>query len=52
MAAASQLKRSLKIDYWNYHGLGDRKRALLNPQAGSIRTNEANEHLAPRQHRD
>lgn len=23
------LKRSLKIDYWNYHGLGDRKRALL-----------------------
>jgi hypothetical protein len=28
-----QLKRSLKIDYWNYHGLGDRRRALLNPQA-------------------
>ncbi|MEO7168178.1 MAG: hypothetical protein ABI787_07900 [Spartobacteria bacterium] len=28
-----QLKRSLKIDYWNYHGVGDRKRALLNPQA-------------------
>ena len=28
-----ELKRSLKIDYWNYHGLGDRKRALLNPQA-------------------
>jgi hypothetical protein len=26
-----QLKRSLKVDYWNYHGLGDRKRALLNP---------------------
>ena len=25
------LKRSLKIDYWNYHGIGDRKRALLNP---------------------
>jgi hypothetical protein len=25
-----QLKRSLKVDYWNYHGLGDRKRALLN----------------------
>ena len=25
------LKRSLKVDYWNYHGLGDRKRALLNP---------------------
>ncbi len=24
------LKRSLKIDYWNYHNLGDRKRALLN----------------------
>jgi len=35
MADGSQLelKRSLKIDYWNYHGLGDRKRALLNPQA-------------------
>ena len=30
MAAASSLKRSLKVDYWNYHGLGDRKRALLN----------------------
>lgn len=28
-----ELKRSLKIDYWNYHGLGDRKRALLNPKA-------------------
>ncbi len=28
-----QLKRSLKIDYWNYHGLDDRKRALLNPKA-------------------
>ena len=28
-----ELKRSLKIDYWNYHGLGDRKRALLNPMA-------------------
>jgi hypothetical protein len=29
-----QLKRSLKVDYWNYHGLGDdRKRALLNPRA-------------------
>ena len=26
-----QLKRSLKIDYWNYHGLGDRKRAHFNP---------------------
>jgi len=26
-----QLKRSLKVDYWNYHGLDDRKRALLNP---------------------
>ena len=25
-----QLKRSLKVDYWNYHGLGDRKRALHN----------------------
>ncbi len=24
------LKRSLKVDYWNYHKLGDRKRALLN----------------------
>ncbi len=24
------LKQSLKIDYWNYHGLGDRRRALLN----------------------
>jgi len=24
-----QLKRSLKVDYWNYHGPGDRKRALL-----------------------
>ena len=24
-----RLKRSLKVDYWNYHGLGDRKRALL-----------------------
>ncbi len=23
-----RLKRSLKVDYWNYHGLGDRKRAL------------------------
>jgi hypothetical protein len=28
-----QMKRSLKIDYWNYHGLGDRQRALLNPMA-------------------
>ncbi len=28
-----ELKRSLKVDYWNYHGLGDRQRALLNPQA-------------------
>ena len=28
-----QLKRSLKIDYWNYHGLGDRQRALHNPRA-------------------
>ena len=28
-----QLKRSLKIDYWNYHGLGDRQRAFLNPKA-------------------
>jgi len=28
-----QMKRSLKIDYWNYHGLGDRQRALLNPKA-------------------
>ncbi len=27
-----QLKRSLKIDYWNYHALGDRKRALLTPR--------------------
>ena len=26
-----QLKQSLKVDYWNYHGLGDRKRALLDP---------------------
>ncbi|HEY1583312.1 MAG TPA: hypothetical protein VGF73_09470 [Chthoniobacterales bacterium] len=26
-----ELKRSLKVDYWNYHGVGDRKRALLNP---------------------
>ncbi len=25
-----RLKRSLKVDYWNYHGLGDRKRALMN----------------------
>ncbi len=25
-----RLKRSLKVDYWNYHGLGDRKRALHN----------------------
>src|SRR5712691_7579197 len=25
------LKRSLKVDYWNYHAVGDRKRALLNP---------------------
>ncbi len=24
-----RLKRSLKVDYWNYHDLGDRKRALL-----------------------
>jgi hypothetical protein len=24
-----QLKRSLKIDYWNYHGVGDRRRALM-----------------------
>ena len=22
------MKRSLKVDYWNYHGLGDRERAL------------------------
>ena len=28
-----QMKRSLKIDYWNYHGLGDRQRALLNPKS-------------------
>jgi hypothetical protein len=26
-----QLKRSLKVDYWNYHALGDRRRALTNP---------------------
>ena len=25
------LKRSLKVDYWNYNKNGDRKRALLNP---------------------
>src|SRR4051794_15102813 len=24
-----RLKRSLKVDYWNYHAVGDRKRALL-----------------------
>jgi hypothetical protein len=28
------LKRSLKVDYWNYHDLGDRKRALMNPMLG------------------
>jgi hypothetical protein len=28
------LKRSLKIDYWNYHNLGDRKRALMIPMLG------------------
>jgi hypothetical protein len=28
-----QLKYSLRIDYWNYHGLGDRRRALLNATA-------------------
>jgi len=26
------LKRSLKVDYWNYNKNGDRKRALLNPK--------------------
>ena len=26
------LKRSLKVDYWNYNKNGDRKRALLSPQ--------------------
>lgn len=25
-----KMKRSLKVDYWNYHKLGDRERALLN----------------------
>jgi hypothetical protein len=27
-----KLKRSLKIDYWNHHKLGDRERALANPK--------------------
>ncbi len=27
-----KLKRSLKIDYWNYHNLGDRERALADPK--------------------
>ncbi|MBA3830393.1 MAG: hypothetical protein H0X34_00575 [Chthoniobacterales bacterium] len=26
-----KLKRSLKVDYWNYHKLGDRERALADP---------------------
>ena len=26
-----KLKRSLKVDYWNYNKLGDRERALANP---------------------
>jgi hypothetical protein len=26
-----KMKRSLKVDYWNYHNLGDRERALANP---------------------
>jgi hypothetical protein len=35
MADGSQLglKRSLKIDYWNYHGLGDRRRAIMQAPA-------------------
>ena len=43
MAADYQLKRSLKIDYWNYHGLGDRKRALLNPQGAASGLTTPNE---------
>ena len=36
-----QLKRSLKIDYWNYHGLGDRRRALHQTEQPSIEVDRA-----------